>query len=101
MSEQQSIIDLLRSKEGGSESSVPPINVDSTAPTETNQNSILNILRSKEIEYVNPNPVVQQEPSQKKRIEPLVIPKEATEDQALALQLAPTEAREEVRHYSY
>tara|TARA_R110001583_G_scaffold180367_1_gene337434 strand:- start:49 stop:3816 length:3768 start_codon:yes stop_codon:yes gene_type:complete len=96
MSEQQSIIDLLRSKEGGSESSVPPINVDSTAPTETNQNSILNILRSKEIEYVNPNPVVQQEPSQKKRIEPLVIPKEATEDQALALQLAPTEAREEV-----
>jgi hypothetical protein len=95
MAEQQNLLDLIRSKERGSESSVPLIDVEKPKP-KVEQGSVLDIIRSKETQSVNPNPVIQDQPTQKRVIEPLVVPKEATEDQALALQLAPAEAREEV-----
>lgn len=95
MADQQSILELIQSKERGSEASVPLIDIEKPKP-KVEQNSLLDLIRSKETESVNPSPVIQDQPTQKRVIEPLVIPKEATEDQSLALQLAPAEAREEV-----
>lgn len=95
MADQQSILELIQSKERGSEASVPLIDIEKPKP-KVEQNSLLDLIRSKETESVNPNPVIQDQPTEKRILEPIVIPKEATEDQALALQLAPAEAREEV-----
>tara|TARA_R100001460_G_scaffold58992_5_gene98813 strand:+ start:3774 stop:7607 length:3834 start_codon:yes stop_codon:yes gene_type:complete len=93
MTEQVDILDLLKSKEGGSGSYVPPINIDETT-TQPDETNILEILQSKEVEYVNPEPIVESQPVSKRVLEPMVIPKNATDDEALAMQLVPTEERQ-------
>ncbi len=93
MAEQQNLLELIRSKERGSESSVPLIDVEKPNP-KVEQGSVLDIIRSKETQSVNPNPVIQDQPTEKRILEPMVIPKDATDDEALGLQLVPTEERQ-------
>lgn len=93
MAEQQNLLELIRSKERGSESSVPLIDVEKPKP-KVEQNSLLDLIRSKETQSVNPNPVIQDQPTEKRILEPMVIPKDATDDEALGLQLVPTEERQ-------
>ena len=88
MTEQVDILDLLKSKEGGSGSYVPPININETT-TQKDETNVLEILQSKEVEYVNPEPIVESQPVSKRVLEPMVIPKDATDDEALAMQLVP------------
>ena len=92
MADQQSILELIQSKERGSEASVPLIDIEKPKP-KVEQNSLLDLIRSKETESVNPNPVIQDQPTQKRILEPMVIPKDATDDEALAMQLVPIEER--------
>ncbi len=92
MADQQSILELIQSKERGSEASVPLIDIEKPKP-KVEQNSLLNLIRSKEVESVNPNPVIQDQPTEKRILEPIVIPKDATDDEALAMQLVPIEER--------
>ena len=92
MADQQSILELIQSKERGSEASVPLIDVEKPNP-KVEQGSVLDIIRSKETQSVNPNPVIQDQPTEKRILEPVVIPKDATDDEALAMQLVPMEER--------
>ncbi len=92
MADQQSILELIQSKERGSEASVPLIDVEKPNP-KVEQGSVLDIIRSKETQSVNPNPVIQDQPTQKRILEPVVIPKDATDDEALSMQLIPMEER--------
>ncbi len=92
MAEQQNLLELIQSKERGSESSVPLIDVEKPKP-KVEQGSVLDIIRSKETQSVNPNPVIQDQPTKKRILEPMVIPKDATDDEALAMQLVPMEER--------
>ncbi len=93
MADQQSILELIQSKERGSESSVPLIDIEKPKP-KVEQGSVLDIIRSKETQSVNPSPIMQDQPTEKRILEPVVIPEDATEDEALGLQLVPTEERQ-------
>jgi len=93
MADQQSILELIQSKERGSESSVPLIDIEKPKP-KVEQGSVLDIIRSKETQSVNPSPIIQDQPTEKRILEPVVIPEDATEDEALGLQLVPTEERQ-------
>jgi len=93
MADRQSILELIQSKERGSESSVPLIDIEKPKP-KVEQGSVLDIIRSKETQSVNPSPIMQDQPTEKRILEPVVIPEDATEDEALGLQLVPTEERQ-------
>ncbi len=93
MADQQSILELIQSKERGSESSVPLIDIEKPKP-KVEQGSVLDIIRSKETQSVNPSLIIQDQPTEKRILEPVVIPEDATEDEALGLQLVPTEERQ-------
>ena len=92
MTEQVDILDLLKSKEGGSGSYVPPININETT-TQPDETNVLEILQSKEVGNVNPEPIVESQTVSKRVLEPMVIPEGATDDEALAMQLVPIEER--------
>ncbi len=93
MADRQSILELIQSKERGSESSVPLIDIEKPKP-KVEQGSVLDIIRSKETQSVNPSLIIQDQPTEKRILEPVVIPEDATEDEALGLQLVPTEERQ-------
>lgn len=93
MADQQSILELIQSKERGSELSVPLIDIEKPKP-KVEQNSLLDLIQSKETKSVNPSPIIQDQPTEKRILEPMVIPKDATDDEALGLQLIPTEERQ-------